>query len=526
MAFSLTFLNYIVATKYFLYRIDCKLKIKKVMKTFLKSFGGAVAGTLLVLLTIYVIIKPESVENKSRFHVHQTNYLSNSINHSNQAPVVAASLPSVLPEAQIDFTTAAQKTVDAVVHIKTEMSVKPANYNNFFDPFRNYFYPHQPNSIIAFGSGVIISRDGYIVTNNHVVDGADKIMVTFNDKTEKEARVVGTDPSTDLALIKVDGDNYKYLNYGDSDKLKVGEWVLAVGNPFNLTSTVTAGIVSAKARNINILGGASAIESYIQTDAVVNKGNSGGALVNAKGELVGINAAIASHTGVYEGYSFAIPVNLVKKVVEDLKNYGETQRGYLGVQIRNIDAEFAQSAGIDQLKGVYVAGVVDGSGADDAGIKSGDIIVAINDKPINSLSELTGIIGQYRPGDKVVVKLNSDDNTGDLVQVTLKKRDNSTSLVRSSDSFYNDVLGVWLQTASDSQLANLGLDNGLKVVDVKEGILDRGGISKGYIIYSVNGTPVNSESSLNKAINSSKRKVVKIKGMYPDGVKISFEFIL
>ena len=496
------------------------------MKTFLRGFGGAIAGTLLVLLAMYVIIRPESVENKIGVQAHQTNYVSNSTNHSNQTPVAASSLPSALPEAQVDFTTAAQKTVDAVVHIKTEISIKPVNYDNFFDPFKSYFYPHQPNSMVAFGSGVIISHDGYIVTNNHVVDGADKIMVTFNDKTEKEARIVGTDPSTDLALIKVDGDNYEYLNYGDSDKLKVGEWVLAVGNPFNLTSTVTAGIVSAKARNINILGGSSAIESYIQTDAVVNKGNSGGALVNAKGELVGINAAIASHTGVYEGYSFAIPANLVKKVVEDLKNYGETQRGYLGVQVRNIDAAFAQSAGISKLRGVYVAGVVDGSGADDADIKSGDVIIAINNKPVNSLSELTGIIGQHRPGDKVIVKLNNDDNTGNLVQVTLKKRDNSTNLVRSSDSFYNNVLGVWLQTASDSQLSNLGLDNGLKVVNVKEGILNRGGITKGYIIYLINGTPVNSESSLNKAISNSKRKVVKIKGMYQDGVKISFEFIL
>ncbi len=495
------------------------------MKTFLKSFGGAVAGTLLVLLTMYFFIKPKTPTGSGHIKAHQTNYKVATLNGGHKTPVTPASLPAALPEAQIDFTTAAQKTVNAVVHIKTEMSVKPVNYDNFFDPFRNYFYPHQPNSIVAFGSGVIISADGYIVTNNHVVDGADKIMVTFNDKTEKEARIVGTDPSTDLALIKVDGDGYEYLTYGDSDKLKVGEWVLAVGNPFNLTSTVTAGIVSAKARNINILGGASAIESYIQTDAVVNKGNSGGALVNAKGELVGINAAIASHTGVYEGYSFAIPVNLVKKVVEDLKNYGETQRGYLGVQIRNIDAEFAQSAGIDKLQGVYVAGVVDGSGADDAGIKSGDIIVAINDKPVNSLSELTGIIGQYRPGDKVVVKLNSDDGE-DIVQVTLKKRDNTTNLVRSSDSFYNDVLGAWLQAATDDQLSNLGLNNGLKVVDVKEGILDRGGITKGYIIYNVNGIAVNSEADLNRAIKNSKRKVVKIKGMYPDGVKISFEFIL
>lgn len=494
------------------------------MKTFLKSFGGAVAGSLLVILTMYFMIKPDATKkvNTGELNYHKAVYTQNNRNSKEESN---SPMPAV-PETQIDFTTAAEKTVNAVVHIKTEMRVKSVNYDYFFDPFRNYFYPQQPNNIIAFGSGVIISPDGYIVTNNHVVDGADKITVTFNDKTEKEARVIGTDPNTDLALIKVDGDNYDFLTYGNSDKLKVGEWVLAVGNPFNLTSTVTAGIVSAKARNINILGGSSAVESYIQTDAVVNKGNSGGALVNAKGELVGINAAIASHTGVYEGYSFAIPVNIVKKVVEDLKKYGATQRGYLGVQIRDIDAEFAKSLGIDELQGVYVAGVVDGSGADDAGIESGDIILSIDNKPTNTAAELTGIISQYRPGDKVNVKINSQGDGEEVVQVTLKKRDNSTNLVRSSEAFYNDKLNVWLQKASDNELSNMNLDKGLKVVDLKDGVLQRGGITKGFVIYNINGMAVDSETTLNKALNNSKHNIVKLKGMYPDGVKISFEFIL
>ena len=494
------------------------------MKAFLKSFGGAVAGSLLVILVMYFMIKPDATNkvNTEKLSYHQAVFSQT----DNSGSKASKYMEPAVPEAQIDFTTAAEKTVNAVVHIKTEMTVKSANYDHFFDPFRNYFYPQQSNNIIAFGSGVIISSDGYIVTNNHVVDGADKITVTFNDKTEKEARVIGTDPNTDLALIKVDGDNYDFLTYGNSDQLKVGEWVLAVGNPFNLTSTVTAGIVSAKARNINILGGSSAIESYIQTDAVVNKGNSGGALVNAKGELVGINAAIASHTGVYEGYSFAIPVNIVKKVVEDLEKYGATQRGFLGVQIRNLDAEFAQSLGIDKPQGVYVAGVVDGSGADDAGIESGDIILAIDGKPINSPSELTGIIGQYRPGDKVTVDITSKTDGDETVQVTLKKRDNSTNLVRSSDAFYNDKLNVWLQVASDNDLSNMNLDNGLKVVDLKDGVLQRGGISKGFVIYNINGMPVNSKATLEKALNNSKHNIVRLKGMYPDGVKISFEFIL
>jgi Do/DeqQ family serine protease len=496
------------------------------MKVFLKSFGGAVAGTLLVIITMYFFIKPENTETGYSTGFKQANYTEAVTSNKTPATAAPVSVPVAIAETQIDFTTAAGKSVNAVVHIKTEMAVKSAYYDNFFGPFRNYFYPQQPNNIVAFGSGVIISPDGYIVTNNHVVDGADKITVTFNDKTEKEARVIGTDPSTDLALIKVDDNNLEYLTYGDSDKLKVGEWVLAVGNPFNLTSTVTAGIVSAKARNINILGAPSAIESYIQTDAVVNRGNSGGALVNAKGELVGINAAIASHTGVYEGYSFAIPANIVKKVVEDLKNYGATQRGYLGVQVRNIDAHFAQSVGIDNLKGVYVAGVVDGSGADDAGIKSGDIILSIDGKPINSLSELTGIVGQYRPGDKVTVKIDTEEEGEELVQVTLKKRDNTITLVRHAESFYNSDLGAWLQQATDEELENMNISNGLKVTDLKDGILQRGGITKGFVIYNINGVAVNSENSLKTALKANKHNIVKLKGMYPDGVKISFEFIL
>ncbi len=499
------------------------------MKTTMKSFLGAIAGTLLVLLTFYFMIKPEeqSGAGESNTLYHQAVFTGN----SKPAPAAHYSTPaapakSPLPIGQVDFTEAAAKSVDAVVHIKNEMHVKSSYYDDFFSPFRHYFYPKQQNSIIAFGSGVIISPDGYIVTNNHVVDGADKITVTFNDKTEKIARVIGTDPSTDLALIKVDGHDLHYLEYGNSDNLKVGEWVLAVGNPFNLTSTVTAGIVSAKARNINILGGPSAIESFIQTDAVVNRGNSGGALVNAKGKLVGINAAIASHTGVYEGYSFAIPVNIVKKVVEDLKKYGATQRAYLGVQVRDIDEHFAQLAGIDDLSGIYVAGVIDGGGADEAGIKAGDVILEINEKPVNSLSELTGIVGQYRPGDEVILKIRNSDGEEELVKVTLKDKNNRTELVKAPEAFYNEDLGAWFVPANDNELSKVGLPKGLKITDLEDGILKRGGLTKGFIIYDINGNSVYSEKSLNNAINKSKRNVVRLKGVYPDGVKISFEFIL
>ncbi len=499
------------------------------MKTVLKSFLGAIAGTLLVLLTFYFFLTHKNTEDNEEDQVfHNAAYTVSGTNggFSSTAARPAVKVPSPEPKSDMDFTEAAAKSVDAVVHIKTELSVKTNYYDRFFDPFREYIYPRQQNKVIAFGSGVIISPDGYIVTNNHVVNGADKITVTFNDKEERVARVIGTDPSTDLALIKVDANDLHYLKFGNSDNLKVGEWVLAVGNPFNLTSTVTAGIVSAKARNINILGGPSPIESFIQTDAVVNRGNSGGALVNTKGELVGINAAIASHTGVYEGYSFAIPVNIVKKVVEDLKNYGATQRAYLGVQIRDIDDQFAKMAGINSLDGVYVAGVVEGGGAEDAGIHAGDVILSINDKPVNSTSELTGIIGQYRPGDKVVVKIRNKDNDEEYLTVTLKDKNNSVDIVKAPESFYSDELGAWLVPANKDELNRLGISKGLKVTELDDGILKRGGLTKGFIIYNINGTGVNSERSLKSALEKSKGNAVKLKGVYPDGMKIAFEFIL
>ncbi len=484
------------------------------MKNFAKSFLGGIAGTLLVLTVMYFFIKPKEGE---------MNAVNRQKTVKTEIPVTRA---SYLPPQGIDFTQAAEKSVNAVVHIKTEMRVKTQAYDDFFGPFRNYFYGYpQQSAIIAYGSGVVISPDGYIVTNNHVVEGADEITVTFNDKREMKAKIIGTAPSTDLALIKVDATDLPYLTYGNSDDLKVGEWVLAVGNPFNLTSTVTAGIVSAKARNINILGDRSSIESFIQTDAAVNRGNSGGALVNTKGELVGINAAIASHTGVYEGYSFAIPVNIVRKVVDDLMKYGEIQRAYLGVQIRDIDASFAKDNGLPEVGGVYIAGVVDGGGADDAGIREGDVITAINDTPINTISELTGAIGQYSPGDVVKVTVHRDGKEK-VFQVTLKNQNGTTTLVHLGNEFFNDALNVSLRKAKMEELTNAGIDNGLVVTGVKDGILKRGGIVKGFIITRVNGKDVNSEDDLNNALGLSKHRIVKLKGIYPNGTRVSFEFML
>jgi serine protease Do len=481
------------------------------MKTIFKSFIGAIAGTLLVLLLAFLFVK------------NQYDTVSPAVSNKIEKTPIVQTAYTAAPQA-VDFTRAAAKSVDAVVHIKTIIGVKPRYYDNFFGTLRGYLYGQPQQALIAFGSGVVISPNGYIVTNNHVVAGADKITVTFNDKREMEAKIIGTSPSTDLALIKVNAKDLPYLTYGNSDDLKVGQWVLAVGNPFNLTSTVTAGIVSAKARDIHILGGKSAIESFIQTDAAVNPGNSGGALVNTDGQLVGINAAIASQTGAYEGYSFAIPVNLVRKVVNDLMNYGQIQRAYLGVQIRDIDADFAKEKHLNDLNGVYVAGVVDGSGADKAGIRVGDVITTINNRPVKNLSALVGIIGQYSPGDVVRVNLLHNGKIK-TVRVTLKNKNGTTSLVKAQKPFFNATLGALLKTASESDLENLNLDHGLKVVSIKNGILERGGISEGFIITEVNNREVNNREQIEEALTKNTNNTMKISGVYPNGMHISFEFV-
>jgi len=482
-----------------------------------RSFLSGIAGGLLVILSIFIV----SEFNNDRSKISNNNSEHNNYNQTS-LPVHQA---NYTPQQAVDFTFAAKKSLDAVVHIKTQIAAKANSYDDFFGQFNDYLHqsPQRRNSYIAFGSGVIISADGYIVTNNHVIDGADKISVTFNDERETEAVIVGVDPITDLALIKVKENNLPYLTFGNSDDIKIGEWVLAVGNPFNLNSTVTAGIISAKARNINILGGQS-IESFIQTDAVVNRGNSGGALVNTFGELVGINTAIASHTGVYEGYSFAIPVNIVKKVVADLLEFGEIQRGYLGVQIQDINAEFAEAMELDGVDGIYVAGVIEKSGAYDAGIEEGDIILNVNNIETNSLSALLGIIAQFNPGTKVKVKVNRNNKILNY-NVTLKNKNGNTMVLKSGDTFFNDFLGVRLQQVSVDELNKLGITNGLKIIDIHDGLLSINNISKGFIITEINGIRVNSQQNLSMALNKYQDNTMRLAGMYPNGVKVSYEFM-
>ena len=480
----------------------------------IRSFFGGIVGAMLVLIVIFVISEFNNTSSKRT----ETSY-------NKQLPPIHNIANT--PQQTVDLTFAAEKSLDAVVHIKTRVVSRTNSYDDFFGQFKDYFhqYPPRQNSYIAFGSGVIISSDGYIVTNNHVIDGADMISVTFNDERETEAEVIGVDPSTDLALIKVNENDLPYLTFGNSDDVKIGEWVLAVGNPFDLNSTVTAGIISAKARNINILGGQSSIESFIQTDAVVNMGNSGGALVNTAGELIGINAAIASHTGVYEGYSFAIPVNIVRKIINDIKEYGEPQRSYLGIQIQDINAEFAKIAGLESVNGIYVAGVVENSGAYEAGIVEGDVILSINDSPTNSLSSLLGLIAQFNPGTTVVAKI-SRDNQIITLDVVLKNKNGTTKIVKSGDSFYNNLLGATLQRVPLEELTNLEIVNGLRITEIGDGVLNQSGINKGFIITEINGDRVDSQENLSSALQKSHRNIIQLKGIYPNGVRVSYEFML
>ena len=446
---------------------------------------------------------------------------------SETAAIPAGYMP-VAPFNGPDFTTAAEKTVHGVVHIMSEFTRKSTYYDDFFGPFRDFFgYPYegQGQTYTGFGSGVIISADGYIVTNNHVVEDASHIEVTLNDKQEFEATLIGTDPSTDLALIKIDGKDLPYITFGNSDIVKIGEWVLAVGNPFNLTSTVTAGIVSAKARNINILGTEGAIESFIQTDAAVNRGNSGGALVNMNGELIGINAAIASNTGSYTGYSFAIPSNIVQKVVDDLLNFGNVQRAYIGVTIREVDSKFAKEKDLEVINGVYVESVSETGGAKSAGIEEGDVIVSVDNLPVKTNAELLEIIGQHNPGDLVNIIIDRNGKRQEY-NVELRNHEGTTAIAKQSDDFYLADLGATFENIPEKDAKNLGLTYGLKVTGLTDGMLKRGGVQEGFIILKINGINIESKSDVDQALANTRSGVIRIEGIYPNGMRMNYGFIL
>ena len=426
-----------------------------------------------------------------------------------------------------DFVDAAENSVDAVVHIMTKVVKQSNTYEDFFGALLGqiYGYPGQTrnNTMVAYGSGVVLTPDGYIVTNNHVVEGADEVEVTFNNKVKKTATIIGTDPTTDLALIKVEASDLPFLTFGDSDNVRIGEWVLAVGNPFNLTSTVTAGIVSAKARNLSILGEGTSVESFIQTDAAVNPGNSGGALVNTKGELIGINAAIASHTGSYEGYSFAIPSNIVRKVVDDLLLYGTAQRGYLGVQIAELTQELAQKEGLENIEGVYVGEVTEGGAAKLAGMQNGDVITAINGKKVNSTTQLKENIGQYRPGDKVDVEVNRNGRHHHY-ELTLLNEAGNVNIIKNGDAFYNSEFGLMLQPVNQNEMSRLNIKNGLKIVEIRQGRFMNSGVPVDFVITKVNGYAVNNKSELENALKNTRSRRTTIEGVFPNGMTGSFYY--
>ena len=403
-----------------------------------------------------------------------------------------------------DFTRAAEMTVNAVVGIKNTQQSQQQQYGGMNDPFFDFFFGNrgygqrEQKPREGYGSGVIISSDGYIVTNNHVIDKADQLTVTLNDKRQFEATLIGTDPTTDIALIKVDAKDLPVVSFGQSDALKVGEWVLAVGNPFMLNSTVTAGIVSAKARSLGMSGNQLGIESFIQTDAAVNPGNSGGALVNTAGELVGINTAIYSQTGNYAGYSFAVPSSIVSKVVTDLKQYGTVQRALLGIQGGDVNAQVVEEKGLKVNEGVYVADVVDDGAAKDAGIKADDVITAVNGVKIEKMSQLQEQIARFRPGDKVKVTVNRKGETK-TVTATLKNSMGNTDVVQKKGI---EQLGVTFKNLSGAELQKYGVRSGVQIQKIDQGgLFGRAGLREKMVIVKVNDHAVKSDKDIEAIYN-------------------------
>ena len=456
----------------------------------------------------------------------------------NASPAAAAAVPA----QPVDLTYAAEKSLPSVVHILSTknskvqtVEVQSDPFSDFFsDPFGFFGNPNQGNGgrqkrsvrtpkQQGSGSGVIISADGYIVTNNHVVADADELTVTLNDNKEYSARIIGTDKTTDLALIKIEGKNFPAITIANSENIKVGEWVLAVGNPFNLTNTVTAGIVSAKGRSLYQNG----VESFIQTDAAINPGNSGGALVNTRGELIGINAMLYSQTGSFSGYGFAIPTSIMNKVVDDLKKYGTVQRAVIGIQgsdVKNyVDAQKDQGKDIDlgTMEGIYVAKVIEESAAEEAGLKEGDVITAIDGKEVNKMADLQECLAKKRPGDNVSISYLRNKKKATKT-VTLKNEQGNTQVVKKADL---DVLGGNFRAITDNQKQQFNIGYGLEVIKVNAGKLKNAGITKGFIIQRVNDSAIKTIDDLQNVVkeaSTSKDPVLYIQGVYPTGKKAYF----
>lgn len=419
--------------------------------------------------------------------------------------------------SSVDFTIASEIGAPSVVFIKTiSGSQRQAD-----DYWSLWDFWGRRGPISSAGSGVIVSADGYIVTNNHVIDGADKIEVVLNNKHTFSAKIVGTDPNTDLALIKINGKNLKPAIFSNSDKVRIGEWALAIGNPLNLTSTVTAGIISAKGRNINIVNSQFPIESFIQTDAAINPGNSGGALVNVRGELIGVNTAIASKTGAYSGYGFAIPSNIAKKVIQDLMDHGEVQRAFMGVEVADVSEEIADKLPDDDFTGVYAYNVAaDGAGAA-AGVHEGDVIVKIDGVDVNSKAEFLERLSYYRPGDKIKVMLKRN-KTLQEVTVTVVNRDGNTELLRNTTVFSN-ALGCSVTPLSKVEKQRLGVNSGLRLSGIRGGRIRNMNLPEDFVILSINGKTPKNADELSALIENVRGRLI-IEGAHSNGQRGTYSF--
>jgi Do/DeqQ family serine protease len=473
------------------------------MKNNIKLFGLGLLGGMLPLGaylmlngTSYSSLSEEVIDGNRNFHARSVNLEG-------------------MNAAGPNFIDASESTINSVVHVTTKV-VKTSFQR---DPFQEFFYGPGAGGRefkqygAGAGSGVIISSEGYIVTNNHVIQDASEIEVILNDNSKYTAKIVGSDPATDIAVLKIEGKGFTAIPLGNSDELRIGEWVLAVGNPFNLTSTVTAGIVSAKARNINLLADRSKqdivpIESFIQTDAAVNPGNSGGALVNTRGELVGINTAIASQTGSYSGYSFAVPVNLVNKVMRDLIDYGIVQRGFLGVQISDINQEIKETNKLPSLKGVFISKVTDNGSAEKAGVKDGDVILKIGTKEVNSVAELQEEIGKRRPGDKVSLTIRGKNGNEEIKELVLRNQDGETKLVSKEEIAKNVALGATFLELTSKDRKELNISNGVKIGTLTSGKLKSIGLLPGMVITKVNNEPVETVEQLTTKLNGGNKGIL------------------
>lgn len=485
------------------------------MKQKLMMVGMAVAGGMIALGSYKVFFDQNN---------------SMAWQQSNNLPVFSANYAPLPVDGSIDFTAASERTVNSVVHVKTQMSMQPA-----YNPWMDFFGYQQQNQVqMSSGSGVIISPDGYIITNNHVVEGADKLSVTLNNNKIYEATVVGRDPSTDIAVIKIDEKNLPAVIWGNSEDVRIGQWVIAVGNPFDLTSTVTAGIVSAKARNINLLGQNGntteeifPVESFIQTDAAVNPGNSGGALVNTRGELVGINTAIASRSGVFNGYAFAVPATIAKKVAMDIIEFGHVQRAFIGVQISDVSQEQASELGLKDVSGVFVKSLTEGGAAAESGIKQGDVIQKIGEIAVKNVPELQEQVSKHRPGDKIKVGVWRDGKQ-QLVEVTLRNKSGKAQLddfsAAPEESYQS--LGATFVAPSSEEVSSLRITGGAKISDIQSGKFKSLGMQRGFIITRIGDQKVNSPDELKAAFAGKEGSYIEIRGMYANGMEAMYGFKL